>query len=79
MAVSIVLLIFSTAGSIYGSSNNEEENNMFVDLDNANDGNSNRQKQEKSKWMQWLLYLTGMSTCIAMIVTDWGSADIVKK
>jgi len=34
---------------------------------------------EKNRWLQWLLYLTGMSTYIAMVVTDWGSADIVKQ
>jgi hypothetical protein len=44
MAISILLLIFSTAGSIYGSSNNEEENNRFVDLDNVNDGSNDKQK-----------------------------------
>lgn len=37
------------------------------------------QQEQKNKWLQWLLFLTGMSTYMAMIVTDWGSADIVKK
>lgn len=79
MAISVVLLILSTAGSIYGSSNNEEEN-QFIDLDRANNNVSEEQQQaEKNKWLQWLLYLTGMSTYIAMIATDWGSADLVKK
>lgn len=36
MAVSVVLLIFSTAGNIYGSTNNEDENNKFIDLDHVN-------------------------------------------
>lgn len=28
-------------------------------------------------WIQWLVYLSGMSMYMAMIVTDWGSADLI--
>lgn len=35
--------------------------------------------EEKNRWVQWMMYLGGMSAYLAMVVTDWGSADIVKK
>jgi hypothetical protein len=28
--------------------------------------------------MYWIFYLLGLSAYIAMIITDWGSADIIK-
>ena len=35
--------------------------------------------EEKNRWVQWMMYLAGMSAYLAMVVTDWGSADIVNK
>lgn len=36
------------------------------------------QREDKGKWTHWILYLTGMSAYIAMVATDWGSADIAQ-
>ena len=82
MAISFLLLLVSTAGSIYGSSNKEDEESNFIDLDDINERGNDREEareRERKVWIQWHIYLAGMSMYIGMIVTDWGSADIAKK
>lgn len=81
MAVSLLLLLIITAGSIYGSTNKQTDENRFIDLDNlqAREEHVELQKEEKGKWTHWMLYLAGMSTYMAMVATDWGSADIAQK